>query len=110
MWLADTGRWLADTSSAPSLDPLWQYGAIGLMLGCAIVGIRILYRRETDAHDADRARAEKAEQEVTRLNELIRVQYVERLDEAQKALQEAVTALNRARRRGGPAHRTGDDD
>lgn len=101
--------WLAD-AAAPATDPLWQYGAIGVILACTIAGIRILYRRETDAHDADRARAERAEAEVARLNELVRTQYVERLEEAQKALQEAVTTMNKARRHGAPAHRTGDDE
>jgi hypothetical protein len=98
--------WLADVTPAP--DPLLQYGLLGLITAAALAGLRILYKRETDAHDADKARADRLEKEVERLNTVIQEQYVKALNDANEALKDAWTQMNRARRRGTPGHREED--
>lgn len=73
-----------------------QYGAIGIIAGIALVAVRVLFKRETAAHDLDRARADRLEAELAKLNQLIREQYIATLGQATAAIQDANDAVRDA--------------
>lgn len=77
---------------------LAQYGALGVMVIAAFVAVRILFRRETDAHQRALERADRMEAEVKRLNDVIQDRMLPILNEATKAIGEAL-ALQQQRRR-----------
>jgi hypothetical protein len=74
---------------------LAQYGALGVVLMFAGVAIRILFQRETSAHERERERADRMEAEVRRLNELIQSRMLPTLHEATKAISEALQEQHR---------------
>lgn len=83
--------------AAAGADVLYQYGAIGVILVGAILAVRILFNEKVKAHDLDRARADRMEAEVSRLNSLIQEKMLPVLSEATKVMSEA---LYESRRKG----------
>lgn len=74
---------------------LTQYGALGAVLLIAIAAVRVLFDREVKALDRERERADRLENELRTLNELLRTQYVEKLASATQTIGEALTVLRR---------------
>jgi len=72
---------------------LAQYGAIGLLASLALLAVRTLFVRETDAHDKETKRADRAEEELAKLNELVRNQYISILAQATSAIGDAVAVV-----------------
>jgi hypothetical protein len=60
-------RFLAQSPEVAS--GLVQYGAIGLLALIALLAVRVLFQREIRAHDLERARADRLEGELRKLNE-----------------------------------------
>lgn len=77
-------------------DGLVQYGAIGLFLLIAIGAIRVLFKREVDAHDRERARADRWETKYEELNQMIRDKHVLVLERATEAIQAGTRRRDRA--------------
>lgn len=69
---------------------LAQYGALGVMVVFAGLIIRVLFQRTTEAYERERERADRMEQEVQRLNELIQEKMLPILHEATRAISEAL--------------------
>lgn len=92
-------------AAAPS-DALLQYGAIGVFLILALGTVRYLFQRREREHDRDIAyrekkeqeaveRAERAEQQLLALNELIRDRLVVELTRATDAASRAAELVGR---------------
>lgn len=74
---------------------LAQYGALGIVLMIAIAAVKVLFDREVKALDRERERADRLENEIRSLNELVRTQYVEKLASATQTIGEALAVLRR---------------
>ncbi len=83
------------SQAASATDAFLQYGAIGAIAVVALVAVRYLFNRQVQAHERDIARAERAEQQLRELNELIRDQLVVQLTRATDAASRAAELLGR---------------
>lgn len=73
-----------------------QYGAIGLIAFLALLAVRVMFKRETAAFDAERARADRLENELRLLNQLVREQYIQTIAASSQAINEANVAVANA--------------
>lgn len=78
------GLVLAETTSAQ--DGLLQYGAIGAIALLALYAVRVMFTRQVQTHDRERAdlkeRCDRAEAQLTQMNQLLRDQLVAQLTRA----------------------------
>lgn len=87
-------RWLAQAAADPT-SALVQYGAVGLVALLALVAVRVLFQREIGAHDAERKRADRLEEELRRLNSTIQDRYITTLGEASRVMVEVLDYIKR---------------
>jgi len=87
---------IADSTADTSL---LQYGAIGVFLVIALGAVRALYKqlaqRESDAYEREKARADRLEAELAKLNEAIQQRYLTTLNEATRAVADSLTKMRR---------------
>ena len=80
-----------------------QYGAIGLIAALAVLAAKTMYAKLSASYDRERERADRLEDELRRLNEMIRTDYVETISRASQAMTDAnravADALSAVRRR-----------
>lgn len=76
-----------------------QYGAIGVIAVLALVAVRYLFKREAEAFDRERARADRLEAELAKLNDLVRTMYVTTLSDATRAIGDALATVRRQPRK-----------
>lgn len=79
----------------PIDDAFLQYGAVGLIALIALIAVRVLFRRETEAYEREKNRADRLEAELLKLNTAIQERYLVALQDATRAVADA---LNRMRR------------
>lgn len=84
MWLAQTG---ASTEAV-----FVQYGALGVIALLALLAVRVLFARVTATADLERARADRLEEELRKLNAAIQERYVTTLSEASRAISALLAA------------------
>lgn len=77
---------------------LLQYGAVGLIAAIALGAVRVLFKRETAAYDREKDRADRLEAELTKLNTAIQERYLVALNDATRAVAEALTKLTQTKR------------
>jgi predicted NAD/FAD-binding protein len=70
-----------------------QYGAIGTIAALALLAVKVMFNRETKAHDDQRARADRLEAELGKLNALVREQYIQTIAAASQAINDANRAV-----------------
>lgn len=86
---------------------LVQFGAVGVLALLGLIVARVLYtkltdnqseelRRLTDESARERARADRLEEELRRLNEVIRTDYVATIGRASQAMADANRAVTDA--------------
>lgn len=92
MWAA--AYWLAQQTPVAVESGLLQYGAIGLVALLALAAVWKLFARQIQMHERDIARADKAEEELSKLNALIREQLVAQLTQTAAALSRAADVLD----------------
>lgn len=63
-----------------------QYGALGAISLCAMLAVRVLFQRETKSLDLERARADRLEEELRKLNQSITEKYIPVLERATTAI------------------------
>lgn len=80
------------TDTAPTL---LQYGAVGLLALSALVAVRVLFQRSTAAEQRERERADRLEDELRKLNETVRTEYLTTLAKATEAISDALAAVRR---------------
>ncbi len=85
--LAQTAQTAAGTEAV-----FIQYGALGVIAGLALIAVRVLFARVTATADLERARADRLEEELRKLNAAIQELYVTTLSEATRAISAALAA------------------
>jgi hypothetical protein len=87
--------WLAQAGAGVDVSILAQYGAIGVFLMVALGAVRVLFLRETKAHDLERQRADRLEEELRKLNSTIQDRYITTLGEASRVMVEVLDYIKR---------------
>lgn len=82
MWLAQTG---ASTEAV-----FVQYGALGVIALLALLAVRVLFARVTATADLERARADRLEEELRKLNAAVQERYVTTLSDATRVISAAL--------------------
>jgi hypothetical protein len=77
----------------PVSNVLLQYGAIGVIALMSLAAVRILFNRVSAQTDRERERADRLEEELRKLNEAIRTEYVTALGASAHAIQDANRAV-----------------
>jgi dihydrodipicolinate synthase/N-acetylneuraminate lyase len=80
-------------ASDPVTAVLLQYGAVGVIAVMALAAVRVLFNRVSAQTDRERERADRLEEELRKLNEAIRTEYVTTLATAAHAIQDANRAV-----------------
>jgi hypothetical protein len=81
--------------TASELAQFAQYGAIGVIAALALIAVRYLFKRETEAFDRERARADRLETELAKLNDVVRTLYVTTLSDATRAIGDALASVRK---------------
>lgn len=74
---------------------LIQYGAVGAIAIVALFAVRVLFNKISSELDYHRQRADRAEEELRKLNESIRTEYLGTLAKATEAIADALAARRR---------------
>lgn len=74
---------------------LIQYGAVGAIAIMALLAVRVLFNKISQELEYHRQRADRAEEELRRLNEAIRTEYLGTLAKATEAIADALAARRR---------------
>lgn len=89
---------LAQIGEAVDASALIQYGALGVIAALALGAVRVLFQREVNAHDLERQRADRLEEELRKLNNTIQDRYIVTLAEATRVMGEVLDYLRRENR------------
>lgn len=89
MWLSQ-----APVTGGAESD-LFQFGAIGIVAGLLAIAVRVLFARVTATADLERARADRLEEELRKLNADIQERYLTTLSEATRAISAALAEQHR---------------
>lgn len=81
--------WFAQAGSSTT-DIFIQYGALGVIALLALLAVRVLFARVTATADLERARADRLEEELRKLNATIQERYISTLAEANRAIAAAL--------------------
>lgn len=73
-----------------------QYGAVGLLALIGILSAKFLFDRLQLAHDREKDRADRLEEQLKQLNETMRTDYVTTLNHATQAIVDANRAVGDA--------------
>jgi hypothetical protein len=76
-------------------DALLQYGAIGILALVALYAVRVLFKRETDAYEREKERADRLEAELQKMNTAIQERYLVALNDAARAVADALEKMRR---------------
>lgn len=79
------------------VEPLLQYGAIGVVAAIALYAVAKLFARQVAAHDKDIARADRLEAELREQNKMIQERLVVELTRATQAIARALGEQQRTR-------------
>lgn len=90
--------WVAQAAAGLDTNTLVQYGALGVIAGLALAAVRVLFQREVNAHDLERQRADRLEEELRKLNSMIQDRYITTLADASKVMGEVLDYLRRESR------------
>lgn len=74
-------------------DVFVQYSVLGVVALLALGAVRVLFQRETQAHDLERKRAERLEDELRQLNRTVQDRYVTTLIEATTLMADVLDEL-----------------
>lgn len=76
-------------------NELLQYGALGVVAFLCLIAVRVLFARVTATADLERARADRLEEELRKLNADIQERYLTTLSEATRAISAALAEQRR---------------
>lgn len=68
---------------------LLQYGALGVLSVLAIAVARVLFNKLTEQLDREKERGDRLEEELRKLNETVRSEYVSNINRASQAVGDA---------------------
>lgn len=87
----------AAQSGPPTTVSLWwQYGAIGAFVMLALAAVRVLFNRLIAINERETARADRLEEELRKLNETVRNEYLSTIANSSQAISEANRAITDA--------------
>lgn len=89
MWLTQAQAGVA------AQNELLQYGALGVVALLCLIAVRVLFARVTATADLERARADRLEEELRKLNADIQERYLTTLSEATRAISAALAEQHR---------------
>lgn len=72
-----------------------QYGSLGAITVILLLCIRVMFQRLQDAMDRERTRADRLEEELRKLNETVRSEYLTTISQASRAVADAMSAVQR---------------
>ena len=79
------------------MDPAFaQFGAIGILAALAVAAVRVLFKEQVEANKREKERGDRLEQELLRLNEAIRGQYLTTIGDATRAIGDAIAVVRKA--------------
>ena len=74
-------------------DILAQYGAIGAIAIAALYAVKVMYGKMQESYNREKERADRLEDELRKLNEMVRGEYVATINKASQAISEANRAV-----------------
>lgn len=84
--------------AAEEMDqPLLQYGALGVLASLALLAVKVLFGRVAETLDRERARGDRLEEELRKLNQSMQERVVPALEASSRAVQEAAATLRERR-------------
>jgi hypothetical protein len=89
---AGLGFSVQTTTVAGPLDPLLQFGAVGVFAFLLAIAVRVLFKQQTDTLERERARADQMSAELSELRDKIQERYLITLEQASSAIREAIAA------------------
>ena len=90
--------WFAQGASSSTTDIFIQYGALGVIALLALLAVRVLFARVAATTDLERARADRLEEELRKLNATIQERYITTLAEANRAIAAALALTKKDER------------
>jgi hypothetical protein len=81
----------------PATGVLVQYGAVGVVALMALAAVRVLFARLSATIDRETERADRLEEELRKLNETVRSEYVNTINTSARAISEATRAIEDTR-------------
>jgi hypothetical protein len=85
--------WLAQASTGDISAAFLQYGALGAIALLALFAVRVLFQREVKALDLERARADRMEDELRKINATVQERYVSTLTDATRVMSDLLDSL-----------------
>ena len=73
-----------------------QYGAIGAIALMALWAVKVMFGKLQDSYSREKDRADRLEEELRKLNELVRSDYINTIAHASQAISEANRAISDA--------------
>lgn len=73
-----------------------QYGAIGAIALMSLFAVRALYAKQQEAYEREKLRADRLEDELRKLNEMVRTEYINTIAHASQAIIDANRAVSDA--------------
>ncbi|QJY46645.1 hypothetical protein [Pseudonocardia broussonetiae] len=83
----------ATTQAATVMPALLEYGVLGIVVLLALAAIRVLFSRETAAHDRERERADNNADHIRELNQVMRDQVIPAVTSATATVANAAAVL-----------------
>lgn len=77
----------------PVTGVLIQYGAVGVVALLALAAVRVLYTRLSATIDRETGRADRLEEELRKLNEAVRGEYITTITQSAQAINDANRAV-----------------
>ena len=79
----------------PATGVLVQYGAVGVVALLALLAVRVLFTKLTATIDRETERADRLEEELRKLNETVRSEYVNAITDANRAIADVLAEVRR---------------
>lgn len=79
----------------PAMGVLLQYGALGAIAVIALFAVRAMFGKLQATYDREKERADRLEDELRKLNEMVRTEYLRTLADATRAISDALSAVRR---------------
>lgn len=70
-----------------------QYGAIGAIALMALAAVRVMFNKLQESYTHEKERADRLEDELRKLNEMVRGEYINTIAHASQAISEANRAV-----------------
>lgn len=83
------------SAADPISAVLIQYGAVGAVAIMALAAVRVLFNRMVETTERERARADRYEEELRKLNETVRTEYLGTLAKATEAIADVLSTRRR---------------